>query len=297
MNFTAEHKIRSHSSAVYGLCAGENAEVVYSASGDGYVAAWNILSGQQEKFAVNVGQPVFSVFYLKRHHLLVAGTQDGSMHVIDRKERRELKHIDAHTSGIYDFATDQNEDFLFVAGGDGMLTIWRIPDFSLVRSIPMITGKIRQVAFIGEYLALACGDGTVRILEPHFFNEIKTIEAHEGGATMVARHPAKPVLLSGGKDALLKTYDSRHDWKPILTIPAHNFAIYACVFNTEGQLAFTASRDKSIKVWDAGTLDPLQKLDLQAGGHSHSVNRIVYSHDRLISAGDDRQIIIWSGDL
>jgi WD40 repeat protein len=294
MNLSPLHKIKSHNAAVYSLCVGENSQIVYSASGDGYLAAWNIISGSQEKFAVNVGQPVFSVIYLKPYGLLVAGTQDGSMHVIDRSARKELKHIDSHTNGIYGFATNTTQDLLFVAGGDGVLTIWNLPDFALLRSIPLCTEKIRQISFGSNNVAIACGDGTIRILELTFFNEIKTLEVHEVGATMVAHHPSKPVLLSGGKDALLKVHDIRNDWKLLLTIPAHNFAIYDLQFDQEGNTAFTASRDKSIKVWDSKTLHPLQKLDIMCGGHSHSVNSIVYTSDRLISAGDDRQIIVWN---
>ncbi len=293
MNFSPLHKIRSHNAAVYGLCVGEEPCIVYSASGDGYLAAWNIVEGKQEKFAVNVGQPVFSVAYLSQHDLLLAGTQDGSLHVIDRSARKELKHLDSHTNGIYGFSTNAQQDLLFVAGGDGVLTIWNLPDFSLLRSIPLCTEKIRQVSIGVDHVAIACGDGTVRILELNFFNEIKTLEVHQGGATMVAHHPSKPVLLSGGKDALLKVHDISNDWKPLLTIAAHNFAIYDLQFDSGGKTAFTASRDKSIKVWDATTLDPLQKLDAQAGGHSHSVNSIVYTSEMLVSGGDDRQIIVW----
>jgi WD repeat-containing protein 61 len=293
MNFTPQFHIRSHSSAVYGLSKGEEPHIFYSASGDGYLASWNLHSGEQGKFAVNVGQPVFSVHFVHKYHHLLAGTQDGGIHVIDRQNKKELRLLQGHQQGVFHMMTNAAENLLFVSGGDGLLTIWSIPDYQLIRSIPLSENKIRQITVCGENIVCACNDGTIRILEPHFYNEIKTIEAHEGGTTMVAAHPTKPALISGGKDALIKTYDINNDWKTMLTLPAHNFAVYAMVFDDAGQIAFTASRDKTIKIWDAGSFDPLQRLDAKSGGHTHSVNKIIFTGQRLVSAGDDRQIIIW----
>lgn len=293
MNFTPQFHIRSHSSAVYGLSHGEEDHIIYSASGDGYVASWNLKTGTQEKFAVNVGQPVYSVLHLPLYNHLLAGTQDGSIHVIDRTEKKELRLLQAHQRGIFHMMSNVAGNLLFVGGGDGLLTVWSLPGYQLIRSIPLCEDKIRQMTLCGENIACACNDGTIRILEPQFYNEIKTIEAHEGGATMVVLHPSKPALISGGKDALIKTYDINNDWKTGLILPAHNFAVYSMVFDDAGTKAFTASRDKTIKIWDAGNFDPLQRLDAKSGGHTHSVNKLIYTGQRLVSAGDDRQIIIW----
>jgi WD40 repeat protein len=55
----------------------------------------------------------------------------------------------------------------------------------------------------------------------------------------------------------------------------------------------TASRDKSIKLWDAVTLDPVDKLDARNGGHSHAVNKLFWQDSgHLISCSDDRKILV-----
>jgi WD40 repeat protein len=67
------------------------------------------------------------------------------------------------------------------------------------------------------------------------------------------------------------------------------------MFNTSGTLFATASRDKTAKVWDAADAAFLFRLDKENfSGHLNSVNSVLWlNDDTLISASDDRSIIIW----
>ena len=74
---------------------------------------------------------------------------------------------------------------------------------------------------------------------------------------------------------------------------AHEAGIYAVAFSADGTRLATAARDKTAKVWDAGTLDPLVRLDRAAGGHTHSVNALLWLGDTLVTCGDDKRIVAW----
>ncbi len=295
MTFNRSKLITGHTASVYGMGEGSKPNTIFSAGGDKFVVEWNLLTGEQELLAVKLESPVFSVFFIKKENFLVAGTAVGGLHVIDISTKKELHHFTTHSKGIYDLHYQKEENQLIVLGGDGVLTVWSVPDFKLLRKIPLSSEKLRQIAVSEDHglMAIACGDGTIRLLEPSFFSEIRSIDAHKQGATSVAWHPTKPVLLSGGRDAMLKCWNGREQYKCIVELPAHNYAIYTIVFNTAQQLIATASRDKTIKIWDANTLETLQKLDVKNGGHTHSVNKLLWKNDILVSCGDDRKIIIW----
>jgi WD40 repeat protein len=47
------------------------------------------------------------------------------------------------------------------------------------------------------------------------------------------------------------------------------------------------------KLWDAGTMAPMARLDRPAGGHQHSVNALMWCGDALVTAGDDRTLVAW----
>jgi len=62
--------------------------------------------------------------------------------------------------------------------------------------------------------------------------------------------PDGKFLLTGGRDAHLNIWQT-DSYELIKSIPAHNWAIYDIVFNPDTTLFATASRDKTIKIWDA----------------------------------------------
>jgi WD40 repeat protein len=140
---------------------------------------------------------------------------------------------------------------------------------------------------------VAAGDGRVRLLDTTDLNEVHTLDAHEGGALCTAFHPYKPALVTGGKDGHLRVWRTDGDLAQLLAIPAHKAAIYRIAFSPEGTHLASAGRDKMAKLWDAGTMAPMARLDRPAGGHQHSVNALMWCGDALVTAGDDRTLVAW----
>jgi WD40 repeat protein len=267
---------------------------VFSASGDKYVVEWDTTTGAQLPFAVRLEHPAYAVCYIPEHEVLCVGNSIGGIHVIDLREKKEIRYLLQHSNGIYDLAWDASRNQLLVAGGDGVLSAWSLPDFNLLIALPLITEKLRQIGFAPDHstFVVACGDGRIRLMDPVFFNEQSFESMHPEGATSAVFHPLKQAVLSGGKDAMLRVH-ALQGGHELLAIPAHNYAIYSIAFSPDGLLFATASRDKSIKLWDAVTLDPVDKLDARNGGHSHAVNKLFWQDSgHLISCSDDRKILV-----
>ena len=119
-------------------------------------------------------------------------------------------------------------------------------------------------------------------------------KAHKDGVNCLAFFPEKnKILISGGKDGYLRVWNLNTN-ALVLEIPAHNFGIYKIEFFNNGKHFCTASRDKSIKIWDTNDCSVISKLERKQGGHSHAVNDICKLDEHtLCSVGDDKRIIIW----
>ncbi|MBK5286066.1 MAG: WD40 repeat domain-containing protein, partial [Bacteroidia bacterium] len=145
-------------------------------------------------------------------------------------------------------------------------------------------------------LAFACGDGTIALYDSKSLKEFQRINAHALSANCVMFHPDGKQLLSGGRDAYLRVWDVSENFQMTNEIPAHNYAIYKIAFNSNGNIFATASRDKTIKLWNTNDASIIIRLDKDNfNGHLNSVNNVMWmpENNYLISASDDRSIIVW----
>jgi WD40 repeat protein len=109
--------------------------------------------------------------------------------------------------------------------------------------------------------------------------------------------PDQDFLISGSRDARLKAWDARAGYVKAAEVVAHLYAINHLDFSPDGKHFVTCSMDKSIKVWDSGSLSLLKVIDRSRhAGHGTSVNRLLWTtfHDQLVSASDDRTLSVWN---
>ncbi len=290
-------RLDGHRGPVYALAPGAAQGSFISAGGDGVVARWDLSGGGDARAITRLDEAVFSLLLLSGQGLLVIGTEGGRIHVVDLCNGREQQCFQVHRRGVFDLVAIGASRFA-AAGGDGTLSIWDVgvdARCSLWRQLPLGDGKLRGSYHLQQqgWLAVACGDGPVRLLETNLFNEAHTLEGHAGGALCVAQHPTKPVLLSGGKDGHLRGWTLNDSPREVLALPAHRSAIYRIGVRADGALLATVGRDKAVKVWDGRDMTPLARHEGRGAGHTHSVNSLLWMDEHLITAGDDRMLRVF----
>ncbi|NUQ25376.1 MAG: hypothetical protein HUU34_15625 [Saprospiraceae bacterium] len=86
------------------------------------------------------------------------------------------------------------------------------------------------------------------------------------------------------------------NYKLISSQPAHWYTINHIALHPSGRWLATGSRDKTVKIWDAQSFELIKVLEtIRDRGHVNSVNKVWWRPDgkQLVSAGDDRSMIIW----
>lgn len=287
-------EIVGHVASIYSIDG--HKDLVYTASGDHFVARWNIESGLQDAFSIKAEKAVYALKLISSQTILAFGTNSGSIHVIDIEEKKEIRHFVQHKSAVFCIQENEFKNQVYSTDADGNLAVWKKDTWDLLLFIPLDCGKIRSIAVSsnGEQIYLACQDGNIRIFETNGFNEIANFFAHENGTNSLAIFPTNSnFLISGGKDGYLRVWNLI-DFSVQIEIPAHNFAVYQILFINEGKTIVTSSRDKSIKIWNARDCSFIQKIERKHYGHSHAVNDLwKKDENHFVSVGDDKRIILW----
>lgn len=285
--FYREKEISGHVGSVFTLQATDTH--IYSGSVDQFVARWKINEGIQDNFTIKLDQPVYALCLAGSN--LYIGLANGDLHLVDVNDRTELKYYTQHKKGIFEISFNSFTNHVYSVDADGNLCVWNNQTLDLEIYLPLDCGKVRNisVASDGKSFALGGQDGYCRVFNANNFNEESKWLAHKEGVSAILMDGDR--IITGGKDALMKEWD--RDGKELSKpIPAHNYVIYKIV-RLNSEFIISASRDKTIKVWD-NELNFIQRLDFKEAGHRHSVNDIaVIDNIRFVSCGDDGKIIIW----
>lgn len=288
--FRKEREIRGHSGAIYSCTFDGN--YVYSGSADKFVARWIPDEGIQDKFAIKFEHSIYAIASYKSQ--LLVGRSDGGFHVFNTETRKEERYFTQHTKAIFTISINVPKSQGYVADADGNLSVWNLNSWELLLYLPLDCGKVRDIAVSqdGSGIVICGQDGYLRMFDTETFNEIVTINAHKEGATAACFDgSSNDLLVSGGKDAMLRLWDLPSG-ACLKEIPAHNFAIYKIL--QIGNQFITTSRDKTVKVF-SNELQFIQRLDHKEGGHKHSVNDAsLLDESRFVTCGDDSRLIIWS---
>ena len=171
-------------------------------------------------------------------------------------------------------------------------------------------GPVNCVAFHPIFSSLASGseDTTLKIWDWELGELERTVKGHTkpvldcdfGGPR------GGTLLASCSSDLTIKLWDPSDDYKNIRTLPGHDHSVSAIRFipsgaagaPSSGNLLVSASRDKSLRIWDVTTGYCVKTLR----GHSDWVRDVYPSFDGrwLLSAGNDQVARLWdasSGDV
>ena len=176
--------------------------------------------------------------------------------------------------------------------------MWSVPSFELLFQTKIGEGKNRKLAYSEsrKELAVASADGFVKVLNTTDWLTKYTVTGLESGVNSLCYVNHK--LIIGTKNAHLHEFDLKTQVKAE-GIAAHKWAVYDIVYNEELNLFATASRDKTVKIWNPNTMEVLKRFEgFKDKGHTHSVNAALWStfNNLLITAGDDKTIKVWQID-
>ena len=159
------------------------------------------------------------------------------------------------------------------------------------------------VAFHPVFSSLASGseDTTIKIWDWELGELERTVKGHTKAVLDVDFGGPRggTLLASCSSDLTIKLWDPSDEYKNIRTLPGHDHSVSAVRFipsgaagaPTSGNLLVSASRDKTLKIWDVATGYCVKTLR----GHTDWVRDVAPAFDGrwLFSAGNDQTARLW----
>lgn len=289
IQITKRHTFTGHSSGIFDLQA-INDHQFLSAGGDGQIVIWDTKTLEDGQVFAKVNSTVYSLL-VDNDHLLV-GENSRAIHLVRLSDKSPIRSMEIK-SPI--FATERIGDQYFIGTGAGELFIFDL-ELNFQQKLRLSKKSLRSISSNETDIALAYSDNIIRILDKNTLESKYEIDGHSLSIFSSEYHPKTNQLITTGRDASIKVWDTFNHYEEIKSVPAHMYASNKLTFRKSGNYFATGSMDKTIKIWDATTFALLKVIDkARHDGHTNSVNSLLWMEydNLLVTCSDDRSIAVW----
>ena len=292
MKFQVELKyhLPAHKDCIY-TCLKLTDTTFLTAGGDGLLLKWDLADTTS---AHSIAKTDSSIYFLEKidENTIVIGTNSGALYLINLKNKSVIAELEIK-KGI--FTGYKQGDYLYIGLADGELVKISLLTFRILYRKTISSGHIRKLSVIpkAQTLVAATSANEIIFIEDDLVKHLINNAHNDSVFSLFALD--QHLLISGGKDAILKLWDLK-SYQTIIEVPAHLFAINDITQIKSNNRIITASRDKSIKIWDPETLllEKVMDRSKHSMASSHSVNKLTMLNSKnLVSVGDDRIVRVY----
>ncbi|MDQ3140686.1 MAG: hypothetical protein M3Q56_00400 [Bacteroidota bacterium] len=288
--------LSGHTAAIYALEKGFDAHEIISAGGDGLVVSWNIDAKNHGKIISKIPDTIFSLLINQSDHEIYVGTLKGGLYKIPLIDNQKPRLMQFHKKSIYSLLL--HKQIIIAAGGDGILSLWNASTFQLQEAIQLSKFGLRSLCLFEKENLIFIGDQAGNLfscnLQTIKMQHLLQLETKQSIFSLLLQTHNNYLIL-GSRDARIRSVHLTNPTEVNKTTDAHWFTVND-LCELDDRLIISASRDKSIRIWDVDTMQLVHQISADKyPSHKYSVNKLLWMPDDniLLSAGDDKKLLLW----
>lgn len=216
---------------------------------------------------------------------IVTASTDGTVKLISAQMGQTLLTLPGQYA-----AFSPNGQFIATVLADGKVKVWDADSGNEIQ-VPGQIEAVSSVAFSpdGKRLVTVTNGNLPRIWDVKTGNELVNFPGHSDFVSFAHFSPAGARLLTASDDGTARIWNAFTGGELLLL--RHNDWVWNAAFNSDGNLAATASGNQAF-VWNAETGEKLFTLN----GHLSTIHTVAFSpDDSMLATGSyDRKVIVWN---
>ena len=230
---------------------------------------------------------------------LVTASEDASARVWDAHSFHNLLVLLGHSDRLTDAAFSPDGKRIVTASTDGTAIVWDSANGKELHRLQAHQSTVYSARFSpdGKRIVTASGDNTAMIWDALSGKPLAHLQGHQDSVVFASFSPVDPdLVLTLSQDRTARVWkrpgSDRWDWQAVNELNGHQDILTAASFSPDGRYIATASRDRSIRLWNTLT----EHGRLAFFGHTGTVHAASFAPDgnQVVSASSDNTARLWN---
>ena len=303
---------REHRRPIISIAFSPDGELLATACGDGTIRIWNAKTHQLIRALVGHDNVASSIAWSPNGRTLASAGWDDTVRLWDQATGMPLwtRRHQGSDNFVLSVTWSPDGDQLASAGSAHTICVWDAQSGQQINTLKGHTGSANCVAWsrTNNILASCSDDGTIQLWDAGWDQPRNTFESKRGvvktlawsldGNSLAAGHEDGTLLIwNSGQakaDAEQHAFSQKKGFTSPLVLKGHSGQIDAIAWSPDGQTLVTSGRDKTIRIWNAETGQPIRSHPIGPA----FVHSLAFSPDgnTLASVDGSTGILFWRSD-